>query len=358
MNRLRSAVFTSTSCPHPSAEPSIRKSGLRLFHLCLCILGAFGISRYAANSRIGFLLVAFAICDLTWFGSNRPFNSTSRALEPGVTETAFAGSTELLNTVRYFTGTTNPPSRIDTIDDSLDWAGSAMITDVPSANGADPMVLIRYIQARLAFVNGERWGYYYQVTDPASPVLPSLDICCLLTRSRIPPDQLARSAYSNVTAIPGGFLYSASAPLARFHLVHQTVAAASMEEAAALAKRPGFNPKDVAIVENFPALESHNRGKDRVTVTRYRRNSLSLETQSDSPTFLASSEANYPGWKATIDGVASRIYDTNVAFRGISLPAGRHTVEFRFAPPLLTVSFLISVIAWAAWFVTLVKLLR
>ena len=280
------------------------------FALSLCIAGTYGISAYTANRRAGLALLAFAICDLTWFGSNRPFNSTTRAAEPGVSETSFAGSEQLLNAVRYFSNRTKPPSRIDTINDSLDWAGSAMITGVPSANGADPMALIAYMQARRTFAKGERWGYYYQVTDPTSPVLQSLNICCLLTRTRIPPEQLARSAYSNVAEIPGGFLYYSNTAAPRFQLVP-------------------------------PA--------GKVTVEQYRRNSVSLTTESKGPAVLVSSEANYPGWKATIDGRESPIVNTNLAFRALSIPAGKHKVEFRFAPGLLLFSAGLSAAAWLAF---------
>ncbi len=278
------------------------------FSLSLCIAGACGLSTLTTHRRIIYPLLAIAICDLTWFGSNRRFNSTTKAAEPGVTESSFAGSPELLNVVRYFTRTTNPPSRIDTINDSLDWSGSAMITNVPTANGADPMTLSSYMNVRRTFAKGERWGYFYQVTDPTSSVLESLNICCLLTRTRIPPEQLARSAYSNVAEVPGGFLYYSRTASPRFRLA-----------------------------------------EGQVKVKQYRRNSVHLETDSSTPGLLISSEVNYPGWKAAIDGQPAPVLTVNGAFRGLQMPAGKHSVEFRFAPTILLISGLISAAAWLAF---------
>jgi len=324
------------------------------FSLSLCVLGAFGISAFQPRTPVSAALVAIAICDLTGFGSNRPFNSADPKVEPGVTETSFAGSQELLTTVRRVTGPGYPPARIDTVDDSIDWAGSAMITDVPTAGGEDPMALIRYIQARLAFVRGERWGYYYQVSNIQSPVLQSLNVCCILTRKRIS----AKSAYSGPTEVPGGFLYYSPSALPRFHLVHQIWHAADVAEATAMAKRADWDPAKAAIVENPPRAllrGEEQGGQDRVSIQRYRRNSVRLETESKGAAFLTSSESNFPGWKATVDGQPAAIYDTNVAFRGLPLSAGRHVVEFQFAPCLLIFSSAVSAAAWAVFFLLLYR---
>jgi len=43
------------------------------------------------------------------------------------------------------------------------------------------MALARLIQARLVFCQGERWGSYYQVTRPDSPVLDLLNVRYLLS---------------------------------------------------------------------------------------------------------------------------------------------------------------------------------
>jgi uncharacterized membrane protein YfhO len=71
------------------------------------------------------------------------------------------------------------------------------------------------------------------------------------------------------------------------------------------------------------------------------------------PAFLASSEPNYPGWKATIDGQPAPILDTNAAFRGVNIPAGQHRVQFVFAPMLFYISLGISSASWIAWIILL-----
>ena len=320
------------------------------FALSLCVLGAFGISKLPLGPGLAACLVMAAALDLTLHGSNRPFNAVDPQVEPGVTEAAFAGSAELLNVVRGSSASTAPPSRIDTINDSLDWVGSASVTDIPTAGGADPMALIRYIQARLAMSKGFRWGYYYQVDHPESPVLRSWNVCCLLTRTPIPPQQLAASVYQDRAVVPGGYLYTSRSVLPRFYLVNRTMPAANLADAAALLRQVDWQPVETAIVEGFePLAGSATTKAGHVEMERYRRNSVRLLAESETPAFLASSEANYPGWRAKLDGKPVRIYETNVLFRGIAIPAGKHWVEFQFEPGLQAFSAGVSAFAWVAW---------
>jgi hypothetical protein len=97
-----------------------------------------------------------------------------------------------------------------------------------------------------------------------------------------------------------------------------------------------------------PAAGSETAG--RIVVDHYGRNSVDLTVKLPRAAFLASSEANYPGWRATIDDHPAPIYDTNAAFRGLNVPAGTHHVQFTFAPAILYVSLSISAFAWLVWF--------
>jgi hypothetical protein len=43
-------------------------------------------------------------------------------------------------------------------------------------------------------------------------------------------------------------------------------------------------------------------------------------------------DTDYPGWHASVDGKAARIYNANYLFRAVLLGPGRHRVTFRYAP--------------------------
>jgi hypothetical protein len=109
---------------------------------------------------------------------------------------------------------------------------------------------------------------------------------------------------------------------------------------------PEFNPRNEAIVEgahHTPETTGH------VRVLRYELNEVELVTEADGISFLVSSETDYPGWRSWLDGRELPIRSTNVAFRGMEVPAGRHHILWRFDPPLLKWCAALSVAGWLVW---------
>jgi hypothetical protein len=84
-------------------------------------------------------------------------------------------------------------------------------------------------------------------------------------------------------------------------------------------------------------------------------NFLTVAAQADEPGLLVTAEVDYPGWQATVDGVAAPIVRTDGLLRGVLVPAGTHTVEFRFRPrsvlagAIITGLGLIALIVVVAW---------
>ncbi|MEM9325384.1 MAG: YfhO family protein [Bacteroidota bacterium] len=75
----------------------------------------------------------------------------------------------------------------------------------------------------------------------------------------------------------------------------------------------------------------------RIDIVEYQPNYLKYEYQSTDPSFAVFSEIYYPvGWQAYVDGVPVPHVQTNYVLRGMVVPAGSHTVEFRFAPRVYT----------------------
>ena len=69
-----------------------------------------------------------------------------------------------------------------------------------------------------------------------------------------------------------------------------------------------------------------------------------MKTDRKTDGFLVLSEIYYPaGWKAFIDGKEVPILKTNYVLRGLSVPAGSHTVTLTFNPSSYTLG---STVAW------------
>lgn len=55
-----------------------------------------------------------------------------------------------------------------------------------------------------------------------------------------------------------------------------------------------------------------------------------LRLTAASPALLEVPEPFYPGWEATVDGHPAKVLAVDTAFRGVVVPAGHHTVVFRY----------------------------
>ena len=317
------------------------------FALSMAILAGLGAHLFLKRPAVGYTAVAVVALDLILVGSGRPMNESSTRVEPGVHDDHFDGSRELLASLRASVNQDFPPSRIDTVDDSLNWAMCSPITRVPTANGNDPFALERIIQVRLAFCDGERWGRYYEVTNPGSPVLDLLNVRFLLSRNALRSAPLDEIGLTYVRDLPGRQLYENREPLPRFFLVDRVREVAGMAEAARWLHSEEFDPRGEAIVEGEVSLPD---GKDlsagTVTLQTYAAREIVLDVDSPAPGFLVTSEAHYPGWRAFVDGREQQIPYTNVAFRGLEIPAGRHRVVMRFEPSILGYSVALSALAW------------
>lgn len=110
-----------------------------------------------------------------------------------------------------------------------------------------------------------------------------------------------------------------------------------------------FDPRRTALMEvapaEMPALAGGELSPESAAarVALYEPNRIVIETNATAATVLVVSEIIYPGWEATIDGVAAQIHPTNYLLRGVFVPAGGHRVEMRYRAPAARLGALISI---------------
>lgn len=85
------------------------------------------------------------------------------------------------------------------------------------------------------------------------------------------------------------------------------------------------------VSEDFKAT-----GNAEIQLQSYQPNELVYETNASSPKFVVFSEMYYqPGWQAYLDGEKVEHVRANYLLRAMNIPAGEHTVTFRFEPEVV-----------------------
>ena len=142
--------------------------------------------------------------------------------------------------------------------------------------------------------------------------------------------------YENTTALPRAFLVGGAQPVA------------TAEDAWTAINTQGFDPRAVAYLgaptdgTDTPPTLNGGTPQGQVTTVRPDTDELHTTVESDRDAILVFGEVAYPGWRATIDGVATPLYTADYLFRAVRVPAGRHEVRLTFTPPLWRTGWVIA----------------
>lgn len=103
----------------------------------------------------------------------------------------------------------------------------------------------------------------------------------------------------------------------------------------------------------------NNNEQNKISIETYQSGMVVLDVETKSDGFLVMTDTFFPGWEAFIDGVKTKIYKVDIAFRGIEIPSGKHKVIFKYRPFLLKESSVISCFSFLmVIFLTVTKLPR
>ncbi len=103
------------------------------------------------------------------------------------------------------------------------------------------------------------------------------------------------------------------------------------DDAAALAALRSRGPTQVATVRREPEYVVPS-GARYHAAQAIRKTPNHIEVQADGPGWLVLSETWAPGWQASVDSVPVQVYRADVAFQGLPLGQGSHTVILMYAP--------------------------
>jgi hypothetical protein len=91
-------------------------------------------------------------------------------------------------------------------------------------------------------------------------------------------------------------------------------------------------------------------------ILSYESQRVRIETQTSAPAILVLNDANYPGWRALVNGQPAPILTADYLFRGVVVPSGHVRVEFVYAPTSFRVGAAISLASFVALVLPLIGL--
>jgi hypothetical protein len=105
---------------------------------------------------------------------------------------------------------------------------------------------------------------------------------------------------------------------------------------------PTFDARETLVLEESPIIEPMP-GTGSATIASYAPTSVVIKTESQVPKLLFLSDVFDPGWHVYVDGKKSPLYRADYDFRAVALPAGEHTVEFKYLPRKLVYGFFLAI---------------
>lgn len=302
---VESSWYPAGHRPSPPASlvPTLRLTGLIVFALWA---GTLALGQAVAERRVPrwslALLAVLLVADL-WRVDGR-FRST---IEARRYLDAPALVTRMQRELR-------PGERVWPAGNSFG-PNQLMLWGIPAVTGSQNFQLAWY--ERLV---GGTDQFQNLLRDPA--LWPMLDLRFLSVPSAVNTPLLVRD-----TVEEGVHLYAVAAALERPHAFFPDSIRAVGDTTAALRATLALrDPSRAAVVETRGTPPQAGRGSARLVEDH--PDELALEVDASRGGLLFVSEVYHPNWHAYVDGRQVPVLRTDVAFRGVSVPAGQHRVRF------------------------------
>lgn len=141
-------------------------------------------------------------------------------------------------------------------------------------------------------------------------------------------------------------LYRLKEAAGRVLFATKVEAVSGQSEALARFIKSDFPYKSSVLLENPPKEPaSGSSGGGVAEIERYENQRVICHVEAKQAGYLVLLDSYYPGWKAFLDGAEVDILRANYAFRAVAVPAGSHTIEFRYRPASFYRGLVISSIA-------------
>lgn len=176
--------------------------------------------------------------------------------------------------------------------------------------------------------------FFYRAAPSLPKVFPLLSVKYVMTFNHPAPDPaLFDLVYSNEMNI---YRYRP------FHERTMTLFNYSVEQdpksVLAKVRSDTFDPQKILLLEETPKNNSSGTNGSEMSVNSTAHivteqpDGVTVETSMPHPGFLLLLDTYFPGWKATVNGLASPVLRADYNFRAVQVPAGKSVVRFFYQP--------------------------
>lgn len=166
--------------------------------------------------------------------------------------------------------------------------------------------------------------------EPEWPLVDFLNVRYVISPRDLPPDKF-RMLYENRYFA----VYENPMALPRAFLVYQVETVANRKEMLdRMISRPADLRTRVLLDEPLPVSLGGAGGdsSDSVRFLKFGADEVVMAVTTARPGMLVMSDIYTPDWLGMVDGAAAKVYRADYAYRAMAVPAGSHTVTFRYAP--------------------------
>lgn len=110
-----------------------------------------------------------------------------------------------------------------------------------------------------------------------------------------------------------------------------------------------------AVIEKHPPIQPGKDTNYHVDFREYGPQNSVIAIDTNSPGILVISNANYPGWRAKLDGADVEIFDANYVFQGVAVPEGRHILSLYYYPESFKYAIFLSIFSGFFVLTTLIR---
>lgn len=225
----------------------------------------------------------------------------------------------------------------------------AMRLELETTQGYNPLQPLVY-QEFIHELNGREQDYHVAnllYTGVESPLIDLLNVRYIVVDRNIPETREDHEALAEtrteVYRDQNAIIYESPTVLPRAWMVYDVRTEADQEGLGQLASGEEDGARVAYVKGDAPEVRSPEEGDEpSVVVSAWTPDVMTLDVSQSGSGLLVVSEVYSENWKATIDGEAVDVLQTDHALLGIPVDAGDHTIELRYDPDSLTLGLWIS----------------